>query len=83
MFTSWLILPEQNDRHFVDDICKRICLNENDRIWIKISPKYFHMGPIGTKSAMLTQFTYVYLRHYGYAVMQQPPGISQDGFQQI
>ena len=32
--------PRQNDRHFPDDIFKRIFFNENIRILIKISLKF-------------------------------------------
>ena len=45
--------PEQNGSHFVDDMFKRIFLNEN--IWIsnKSSLKYVHWGPIGNMSALV------------------------------
>ena len=36
----------QNGRHFADDIFKRIFLNENDRIWIKISLEFLPNVPI-------------------------------------
>ena len=36
--------PRQNDRHFADDTFKRILLNENVRISIKISLKLVPMG---------------------------------------
>ena len=38
--------PRQNGRHFADDIFKRIFLNENVWIPIKISLKFVHKGPI-------------------------------------
>ena len=38
--------PGQNGRHFVDDTFKRIFLNENVRISIKISLKFASKGPI-------------------------------------
>ena len=38
--------PRQNGRHFADDIFKRIFLNENVRILIKISLKFVPEGPI-------------------------------------
>ena len=38
--------PRQNDRHFPDDTFKRIFLNENVRISIKISPKFVPKCPI-------------------------------------
>ena len=41
--TLW---PRQNGHHFADDTLKRIFLNENDRISIKISPKFVSKVPI-------------------------------------
>ena len=38
--------PRQNGRHFADDTFKRIFLNENVRISIKISLKFVPEGPI-------------------------------------
>ena len=38
--------PRQNGRHFADDICKCIFLNENVWISIKISLKFVPKGPI-------------------------------------
>ena len=38
--------PRQNGRHFADDICKCIFLNENVRIPIKSSLKFVPKGPI-------------------------------------
>ena len=38
--------PRQNGRHFADDTFKRIFLNENVRISIKISLKFVPKGPI-------------------------------------
>ena len=38
--------PRQNGRHFADDTFKRIFLNENSRISIKISLKLVPKGPI-------------------------------------
>ena len=38
--------PRQNGRHFADDIFKRIFLDENIRISIKISLKFVPKGPI-------------------------------------
>ena len=38
--------PRQNGRHFPDDSFKRISLNENVWIKIKISLKFLPMGPI-------------------------------------
>ena len=38
--------PRQNGRHFADDTFKRIFLNENVGISIKISPKFVPKGPV-------------------------------------
>ena len=38
--------PRQNGRHFPDDTFKRIFLNDNVRISIKISLKFIPKGPI-------------------------------------
>ena len=38
--------PRQDGRHFPDDTFKRIFLNENVRISIKISLKFVPNGPI-------------------------------------
>ena len=38
--------PRQNGHRFADDTFKRIILNENVRISIKISPKFVPKGPI-------------------------------------
>ena len=45
--------PGQNDRHFTDDIFKRIFLNENVRIAIQFSLKFVPKGLIGNKSALV------------------------------
>ena len=45
--------PRQNGRHFPDDIFKRIFLNENVRISIKISPKFVPKGPISINPALV------------------------------
>ena len=45
--------PRQNGRYFPDDIFKRIFLNENVLISIKISPKFVHMGPINNIPALV------------------------------
>ena len=45
--------PEQNGRHFSDDIFKRIFLNENVRIVIEIPHKFIPNGPIDNKSALV------------------------------
>ena len=38
--------PRQNGRHFADDTFKRIFMNENVRISIKMSLKFVPKGPI-------------------------------------
>ena len=43
----------QNGRHFADDTFKRIFLNENVRISIKISLKFLPKGPINNNPALV------------------------------
>ena len=55
---SWAVLfntlrPRQNGRHIADDIFKRIFLNENIWIPIKISLKFVPKGPIDTIPALV------------------------------
>ena len=53
---SWIIntlRPRQNGRHFADDTFKRIFLNENVRISIKISPTFVSRGPINNIPALV------------------------------
>ena len=45
--------PRQNGRHFADDTFKRIFLNENVGISIKISLKFVHKGPINNIPALV------------------------------
>ena len=45
--------PRQNGRHFPDDIFKRIFLNENVRILLKISLKFVPKGPINNIPALV------------------------------
>ena len=45
--------PRQNGRYFADDIFKRIFVNENVRLSIKISPKFVPRGPINNIPALL------------------------------
>ena len=45
--------PRQNGRHFPDDIFKRIFLNENVWIWLKISLKFVPKGPINNIPALV------------------------------
>ena len=44
--------PRRNDRRFADNSFKRILLNENFRISIKISLKFVPKGPINNKPAL-------------------------------
>ena len=45
--------PRQHGRHFADDTFKRIFLNENVGISIKISLKFVHKGPINNIPALV------------------------------
>ena len=45
--------PRQNGRHFADDTFKRIFLNENVGISIKISLKFVPKGPINNIPALV------------------------------
>ena len=45
--------PRQNGHHFPDDTFKRIFLNENIRISIKISLKFVPMGPFNNNPALV------------------------------
>ena len=45
--------PRQNGHHFTDDIFKRIFLNENVRIPIKISLKFVPKGPMNNIPALV------------------------------
>ena len=45
--------PRQNERHFADDIFKRIFLNANILIPIKISPKFVPKGSINNIPALV------------------------------
>ena len=46
-------LPGKNDRHFVNDFFKRICMNEKCCILICISQKLVPKGPTDNKSALI------------------------------
>ena len=45
--------PRQHDRHFADDYFKRIFLNENIGMSIKISLEFVHKGPINNNPALV------------------------------
>ena len=50
--------PRQNGRHFTDDTFKRIFMNENVRISIKISLKFVPKGLINNIPALLQIMTW-------------------------
>ena len=52
-FTLNTLRPRQNGRRFADDTFKRIFLNENVRILIKISLKFVTNGPINNNPALV------------------------------
>ena len=56
--------PRQNGRHFADDTFKRIFLNENITISIKISLKYVPKGPINNDSALVQIVAWPAPSHY-------------------
>ena len=55
MELNWFntLRPRQNGRRFADDTFKRIFLNENVRISIKISLKFVPKGPINNNPALV------------------------------
>ena len=48
-----LYAVRQNDRHFADDIVKRICMNENFWLWNTISLKYVPYCPTDNLAALV------------------------------
>ena len=50
--------PRQNGRRFADDTFKRIFLNENVRISIKISLKFVPKGPINNNPALVQKMAW-------------------------
>ena len=56
-FISWgpvnTLRPRRNAPHFADDTFKRMFLNENARISIKISLKFVPKGPINNIPALV------------------------------
>ena len=52
-FEAETLRPRQNGRHFADDTFKRIFLDENTRISIKISLKFVPKGPINNIPALV------------------------------
>ena len=61
--------PRQNGRHFPDDTFKRIFLNENVRIAIKISLKFVPKGPINNIPALVQIMAW---RHSGDKPLSEP-----------
>ena len=53
VFSLNALRPRQNGQHFADDTFKRIFLNENIRILIKISLKFVPKGPINNILALV------------------------------
>ena len=53
MLSYNILRPRQNGRHFADETFKRIFLNENVGISIKISLKFVHKGPINNIAALV------------------------------
>ena len=45
--------PRENGRHFADNICKCICMNENLCILFQIPLNFIPKGPIDNKLAMV------------------------------
>ena len=55
-WTPWylnMLRLGQNGHHFADDTFKRIFLNENAKIWIKISLKFVPKGPSNNIPALV------------------------------
>ena len=65
--------PRQNGRHFPDDTFKRIFLNENVRISIKISLKFVPQGPINNIPALVQIMAW---RHPGDKPLSEPMTVS-------
>ena len=57
---QWIntLRPRQNGRHFTDDTFKCIFFNENVEIFIKISQKLVHKGPINNIPALVQIMTW-------------------------
>ena len=65
--------PRQNGRHFADDTFKRIFLNENIRILMKISLKFIPKGPIDNIPALVQIMTW---RRPGDKTLSEPMMVS-------
>ena len=53
MLIYYLISPWKNGRHFADDTLKRIFMNKNFHILIRMSLKFVPKGPIENKPALI------------------------------
>ena len=65
--------PRQNGRRFVDDTFKRIFLNENVRISIKISLKFVPKGPVNNIPALVQRMAW---RRSGDKPLSEPMMVS-------
>ena len=65
--------PRQNGRRFADDTFKRIFLNENVRISIKISLKFVLKGPINNNPALVQIMAW---RRWGDKPLSEPMMVS-------
>ena len=65
--------PRQNGRRFADDTFKRIFLNENVRILIKISLKFVPKGPMNNSPALVQIMTW---RRSGDKPLSEPMMVS-------
>ena len=65
--------PRQDGRHFPDDIFKRIFLNENKWILLKISLKFVRKGPINNILALVQIMAW---RHPGDKPLSEPMMVS-------
>ena len=68
--------PRQNGRRFADDTFKRIFLNENVRISIKISLKFVPKGPINNNPALVQIMAW---RRSGDKPLSEPMMVSLPG----
>ena len=71
--------PRQNGRRFADDTFKRIFLNENARISIKISLKFVPKGPINNNPT-LVQIMIILLTHI---CVTRPPWVKNWNLQKV
>ena len=64
----------QNDRHFLDDIFKRIFFNENVCILLKISLKFVPKGPVNNIPALVQKMVW---RRPGYWCLDPFPFVAR------